>query len=593
MAQSAPAPPGQPRPRYIIAADIDFAGGTIRAKETIYYTNRTPSTLNEIVFTVIPAHFDSFTLLSAKVNGADASSSLQDITLEVKLPKTLEPGDSAILDLEFTLQVPQAPSRFGYSDGVMALGNWYPILAVYRTERMISRGQPLGWDRHRYGPTGDPFFTEVADYQVEVTISEPLVVAYSGRLITHEGNRWSLEAVNVRDFALALSPRYRTQSATVGGVEITAYFVAEHAAAGAEYLTSAQEMLTWLGREISPYPYERLAVVEVPGITYSMEGQEYPQMVFITSALSSKGGGITSYLSWIVIHEVAHQWFYGVVGNDQLYEPWLDETLATWLSAQFYRANYPSLFSWMWEVHVASLLRETTAYFGVFPVNSSTYDFSSDAPYFASIYRRGATFLEQARDLMGEGALMSALREYFATFRYRIASGAAFLDILQANTANNLSPLIARYFTYPQYGHEQPLSLSLRLEEGKEGFAVHGEATADIDKIAALLDGMPIGAGVSSSSFIVELPGISAGDHLLTVTVADAQGRITERSLAFEYRPAPQPTPTATLMPTLTPLPPPLLATSQNGPLAAHRIVGFVLVAGLVGVFAAFVLARR
>ena len=169
-------------------------------------------------------------------------------------------------------------------------------------------------------------------------------------------------------------------------------------------------------------------------------------MVLISSAPTDQGGGISSYLAYLVMHEVSHQWFYGAVGNDQIHDPWLDEALATWLPLQFYRESYPELFPVLWQQRIRARRWPGYGREGGFAVNTGIYDHPDENRYFAVVYRQGATFLEEAHEAMGDEPFQSALHQYYETYSGQVATPTALLDLLQAHSNSDLSPLIDAYF---------------------------------------------------------------------------------------------------------------------------------------------------
>ena len=106
---------------------------------------------------------------------------------------------------------------------MIALGNWFPILSVYRSARLTDNDQPLSWSRHQYVETGDAFFTEVASYDVTIDVNKTVSVAFPGTLVARQGNNWHIQAENVRDFALTISDKYQSTSRKVGDTTISAY----------------------------------------------------------------------------------------------------------------------------------------------------------------------------------------------------------------------------------------------------------------------------------------------------------------------------------------------------------------------------------
>jgi len=138
------------------------------------------------------------------------------------------------------------------------------------------------------------------------------------------------------------------------------------------------------------------------------------------------GGLSGSHLRWLVHHETAHQWFYGIVGSDQAYQPFADEAVADQL------ARY---VTGIWRASRCSIGR----------LDLSIYGYSSSC-YFEVIYVQGSAFLDGIRRRMGTAAYWRAMRDYVAAHRYGMGSTKAVLDSLDAHTTLDLRPTFARRF---------------------------------------------------------------------------------------------------------------------------------------------------
>src|SRR5687767_2918387 len=139
--------------RYEIEADLDVAGALVTATQRTTFANSSGRTLRELVFNVTPAYFGAFEL-----RGAPAGTRREGVALTVPLATPLPPGGSATVELRYAIDVPSPGSnRLGFAGGILALGNWYPVLYP------LQDGQ---WRVHQYTPVGDAFVTEAADYDV-------------------------------------------------------------------------------------------------------------------------------------------------------------------------------------------------------------------------------------------------------------------------------------------------------------------------------------------------------------------------------------------------------------------------------------------
>jgi hypothetical protein len=357
--------------------------------------------------------------------------------LEVPLPNALPPGGTTRVELSYLLDVPSpGTNRLGFAGGILALGNWYPVLFPLRDG---------AWQVHQYTPVGDAFVTESADYEVTLRPSRRVVVASTGQVASRDGESRRIVATDVRDFAMAISERYETAEANVDGVVVTAYFLPEHRAGAGQYLATGGEMLGWLQARLGRYPWRTLDIAETWSDDPNQVGQEYPGIVYISSGVTRPGGGPGSYLSYLVAHEVAHQWFYGLVGDDQVREPWLDEAFATYLPERFYADRYPAVFQERWARFRARLADETSR-LGARPVDTGVRDYQDEGVYFAVVYRRGAAFLDELRTALGDDAFWRTLRQFVEQQSGRIARGEDFLRLARANSPRDLGGLVGRYF---------------------------------------------------------------------------------------------------------------------------------------------------
>ncbi|MBI3967603.1 MAG: hypothetical protein HY329_18350 [Chloroflexi bacterium] len=430
------------RSLYRIELEVDRPNGVVVARQVVHYVNGTGVTLDSVVFKAMPAHYRSFWLDSARVGGRDVMPGQSGWLLDVPLPAQLPPDGRVEIELRFRLDVPSPGNmRFGNASGVLVLGNWYPVLSVYRVGN--------GWDRGPFTEVGDAFYTETADYEVTLRTTTELVASYTGQRVGGDGLTRIIRADGVRDFAIALSERFQTQSTQVGNTTITAYFRPGNASGGATMVASAARSLAWFNQQLGAYPFPTLDIVEA-GVYAGWEGQEYPQIVFIAGPIVAQGGGVGSRLDYLVIHEVLHQWFYSVVGNDQLYEPWLDEALTSHVSYEHYRLNYPTVYSGYWSRLVSSY-RDAVRSWGDRPVNTSVYDYRNASHYFAIVYRKGAIFLDELRQRLGDDGYYALLRDYYSRFRFGLATGPDFLDLVSARGGEGARSLINANFTYPQY----------------------------------------------------------------------------------------------------------------------------------------------
>lgn len=532
------------RPHYDMQVSLSYPDASLEVVQKTTFRNNTGGELPDLVFHVVPAYFDSFTLHSARVEGGEVAASRDGTVLELKLDPPLAPGDTAEVELRYQVRVPPVGGRFGRGQGILALGNWFPVLAVYRD----------GWDRHQYVDVGDAFFTESADFDVAVTSDLPVTIAASGQSMGQGEKTRSFRAVGVRDFAMAVSDRYLVRGREVDGVRVLAY--GPSAPRLEVYLEEAEAALRWFTSNLSPYPYPTLSIAEIYADPTVPTAQEYPALIFVYSALGADGGGTGSYSEYTVAHEIAHQWFYSLVGNDQVHDPWLDEALATYASILFYKDRSPGHFE-HYLSRAAAGYRSRAATGGDRPVNTTINDYRSDLSYFDIVYRKGAVFLDGLRRLMGDEAFLGLLQEHIQIHSGKVATPRAFLDLAYTRAGESLPPLIARYFSYGAFVDGAGYRLDV---EWPERLAAPGPARLDysfglpVAEARVWLDSRMVYRGRGGGPIEFSLDGVEEGEYVMRLDLLDARGALYQRSRRVEVAASSALTPAAAPRDESTPL---------------------------------------
>jgi hypothetical protein len=228
--------------------------------------------------------------------------------LEVRLAAPVPPGATGSVSLTFTVRGRRANDRFGRAGGIALFGNVVPVLAV-EDER--------GLHLEPYTSRGESFYSLAARWEATLRLRAGLRAATTGAVrserVSGGGRTLRVATPQARDFALAIG-RLRLRSTSVDGVRIRV-FSGRRAPAVRGSLRTARRAVAALGRRLGPYGSPELDVVVAP---VRFAGMEYPELVF------------TIPLQEVITHEIAHQWWYGLVGNDQYSEPWLDESFASY-----------------------------------------------------------------------------------------------------------------------------------------------------------------------------------------------------------------------------------------------------------------------
>ncbi|HHY92351.1 MAG TPA: M1 family metallopeptidase, partial [Firmicutes bacterium] len=321
---------------YDLDVALDPGTGTLRGVSRVEYTNNEAKPLPELYFHLYPnaAVFAQdvtrpgrLTIHGVRIGEQPARWEARATQLKVVLPQPLVPKEQVALTLTWDLTVPDYPGRLGENEGIISLGNWYPILAVY---------DAAGWHLDPYYERGDPFYSEVARYQVRLTLPDTYQAAATGNLRSRRdlpGPTKELiwQSGLVRDFALALSQKYQVVSAPAGRVLVQSYFPQEERDGGERVLAAGRAALDFFSRTFGPYPYDQFTLAATG---FYQGGMEYPNIVFLSRQFY--GPADADILEYVAVHETAHQWWYGVVGNNEVEEAWLDEGLTEFSTLLFY-----------------------------------------------------------------------------------------------------------------------------------------------------------------------------------------------------------------------------------------------------------------
>ena len=418
--------------------------------EEVHYTNREDLPLTEIYFQLFPnAAGGKTTITSLSVNGQDVEPVYEflDSALLVALPNPLEPNASIDIRMDFAvelaLQMEGNYGLFGYFDDVLVLDGFYPVIPVYDDE---------GWNVQFPPANADTSYFDASFYLVRVTAPTNLTIAATGREIERkqEEDNQIIEyaAGPARDFYMAASEHYIMASQRQGETFINIY-AREWNERGAETaLQFAKDAIESFTERFGPYPYTEFDVLATPMLAL---GIEYPGIVGVVSPAFDPNEILAGLpypimLESVIAHEVAHQWFYNVIGNDQIDEPWLDEALAQYATWLYYVDTYREanaqgyLRSWesRWELVDRSEIPVGLA--------AATYEGSE---YSAIIYGRGPLFVQALAEEMGQAAFDEFLKTYYQTHKWEIATTDSLKHTAEIQCGCDLTPLFDAW-VYPQ-----------------------------------------------------------------------------------------------------------------------------------------------
>lgn len=433
---------------YHLDLRIDDSLTRVAGRQEVRYTNSEDVALDEIAFRLFPnLTGGSTTVSNVVVDGQSAAPryAQANSAMFVPLPTPLQPGEQAVLGMDFDVTVPTdaATSNYGtfaYLEDVLALAHAYPMIAVYDDE---------GWNTEIAPPDGDVIYADAAYYLAQVSAPADLTVVTSGVTLDRqqEGDAQTLTvaAGPARDFYLAASPGYQVVSRQVGETTVNSY-APRDLLPGAETVADvAAEALEVFTERFGPYPYREMDLVST---ATSALGVEYPGVMAITDQIYVRR--FEQYLESTVAHEVAHQWFYNVVGNDQVDDPWLDEALAQYATLLYFGDRYGAAGAQGFRESLEGRWERTDG--EKIPVGLPVAAYSEGGlypgTYGSIVYGRGALFFEALAEEMGQDAFDAFLRDYYDRYQWGIATTEGLRALAEQHCGCNLQSLFDEW-VYP------------------------------------------------------------------------------------------------------------------------------------------------
>ena len=428
-------------PRYDLALKINPVARQVVGTQQVIYTNRETAVLKDIALRLYPntQYMDGqMDLTDVRVN--DRSVKARFVTRNgrmdrsmvlLSLPEPLAAGQSLTLSMALTVTAPLSPTTgyrtFGMIDGMLSLPNVYAMIAPREKGRWRLDSIPL---------FGDVVVSVMALYRAHIDLPNDYTLVATGMCKPDSAGIQVCVSGPARDFAMQVNARYRVHTTTLhdsvnGDVVIYSYCLPQHDRAGERALGYAAGALKSYERRFGLYPYRELKVFETTTIA---GGIEYPMLAGITDSNYELETNINTntngnYFEWLIAHEVAHQWWYNMVGSNPITEAWLDESL-TQYSASLYiedrygeaaaRAQRDQLFSERYDKERKSK--------GDRRVGQPT-DLFPRWSYFPIVYGKGPLFFEEVRHNGGDARFEAWLRTYFVRYRYDVAQADDLLRV--------------------------------------------------------------------------------------------------------------------------------------------------------------------
>jgi len=433
-----PLPLNGQQTQYFIDLTVNYYNRYVTARSWVIYTNKTETPLNEIVFIVYPTIFQDAIYIKSIKSGD--GSTISDFRWEshrmiIPLEVPLLPGEKIEFTHDFELYMPNREGTFGQTGRQLNLSYWFPFIPP-RTDE--------GWMAYEISLVnsqivGEHLVFEAADFDVTLSFTdrrENMEIA-AGAIPTEEDNVLHYQLPLSRTFTLSISDNYVIHERESNGFKILSYSFPEESSAGEAAAEIAVDAIQLYSDLYGPMERELVSVVEAD----FLHGMEFDGLILLSRGFYMFYNGTPeTNLTIITPHEISHQWFFSLVGNNQAMEPWLDESMATYSEALFYENYYPELVSWWWENRVDG--QQPTGF-----VDNTIYLEGGYEAYRDSVYLNGAHFIQDLRDAIGDEAFFNFIQAYVQEHRYTIATSEDFWDTLKEYTDIDLTPTIQTYFS--------------------------------------------------------------------------------------------------------------------------------------------------
>lgn len=379
---------------------------------------------------------------SLQQNGQSVEYNVEGTILEVTLDEPIQPGESAVFNMEFESQVPRQIRRTGWmnKEGVeFSMSQWYPKLSEYDED---------GWHPNPY--IGREFHGVWGDFDVKISIDSSYVIGSTGHLqnpeeIGHgyaedyqrpQSNKitWHWKAENVHDFFWGADPDFtHTTKQVPGGPTLHFFYQTDPVAENADSNAQRQLLQNWkqlpeyvsqafqyVSENYGGYPYDKYSFVQGGD-----GGMEYPMGTLITGNRSLRS------LVGVSVHELLHAWYQGVLATNESRYPWMDEGFTSYVSSKTmnhlfnggpngnpHQGSYHSYFR-----IIDNGMEE--------PLTTHADHYETNRAYGVGSYSKGAVFLHQLGYIIGEETLNSTMKRYFHEWKFKHPDGRDFLRVAE------------------------------------------------------------------------------------------------------------------------------------------------------------------
>lgn len=573
---------------YTISVRLDDQQHLLSGQESFVYKNNSPQTLDFLYIHLWPNAYTSgktalgkqqyasgeqlLTFGADTVKGAIDSLNFSVDGVQARwepdpenpdiaklfLPTGLKSGESVTVATPFRVKIPSGEiSRLGHIGQSYQITQWYPKPAVYDKN---------GWNQIPYLNQGE-FYSEYGTYDVSITLPKNYVVGATGDLQTEseisfldEKARYTEEHMNdllnqkqgrkgktafptsdteyktirytqknVHDFAWFADKRYAVLKGEVAlphsGRKVTSWamFVPHNAIYWQKSIEYINDGTFYYSKWNGDYPYNQVTAVD--GTISAGGGMEYPNVTVIGNASSAME------LEIVIVHEVGHNWFYGILGTNERVHGWMDEGMNTLNELRYIYTKYPDndnlsdmlLNGRLHADHLSHYDMSDLTYRIVAglgedqPIETHSADFTS-INYGAVMYSKTGLVFNYLKQYLGDETFDRCMQRYYDTWKFKHPQPEDMRAILEKESGKDLSWLFEDLIQTTNH-------IDYRLTKVK----VLGNQTVAIVKNTGQVNG-PIEVGAYQDGKLVETRWAEPSEEKSTLTFSVAADEVARRS---------------------------------------------------------------
>ncbi|WP_244192881.1 M1 family metallopeptidase [Paenibacillus taichungensis] len=431
--------------QYRIQARLDEKKMTIEGSESITYRNTSKDTLKQLVFhTYADANLSESTqttmfkhsneeisknnpdkkpedflggidIEKVTTGGQALDFSNKDQAMSVKLEQPLQPGESVSVQVHFNLKIPYGSQRLSYYKDIINGAHWFPVMSVYDEAKHE-------WDSKPYSKTFETDYYTSADYEVQFNVPDQYQVVMPGTITTRDDAETGRKVVstvaeNTREFAFFASPNFKVDSVTRNGLTVEYYYFDNQPGKKKivdGYVDQAFKAIDFFSDKYGKYPYPEFRIVEsyVEGVAI-----EYSRLI----QMGQIGINSAPEQDTVFVHEIAHQWFHALIGNNSETESFLDEGFADFSKVYFSEKQGDTMNGFK-----SIQFDDSTVDKAIASTNDEVGDWASPV-----YYDKGRQAIYQLYRSVGEEKFDAFMKEYFKRYVYQNATIDGLLQTIE------------------------------------------------------------------------------------------------------------------------------------------------------------------